>query len=65
MPTSDILNADCRNPRVEILSISFPSDEIFENAFPIPFVYDFIYFINDTLSDVNRREFVRVKLSFH
>jgi len=61
---SDILRTGCRNPRVEILTISFPPDEIFENAFPIQFVYDFIYFINGMLSDSNRREFLRIKLSF-
>ena len=61
---SEILNTGCRKSRVEILSISFPSDEIFDNAFLIPFVYDFIYFRKGTFSDAKRREFLRVKLSF-
>ena len=33
---SDILHTGCRNPRVEILSKSFPMNEIFQNAFPLP-----------------------------
>ena len=61
---SDILNTGCRNPQVEILSISFPPDEIFKNAFTISFVHDFIYFINGTFREANRREIRRVKLSF-
>ena len=60
---SDILHTGCRNPQVKILSISFPADEIFENALPIPFIY-FIYFINATFSDANWREFLPIKLSF-
>ena len=34
---SDILYTGCRNPRVEIPSITFPPDEILWNAFVIPF----------------------------
>jgi hypothetical protein len=40
------------------------SEEIFENAVPIPFALDFIYFINGTFRDASRCKFLTVKLSF-
>ena len=43
---SDVLHTICRHPRVEVLTVTSPADEIFTNASFNLLVQDFMYFIN-------------------
>jgi len=60
---SDILHASCRHPRVDVLTITSPADEIFANSASDLLVKYFIYLIGGPVSYSYGGKFLAIKLS--
>ena len=60
---SDILQASCRHPRVEVLTVTSPAEGIFANATSDPLVQYFIYLIECPVSYSYGSQFLAIKLA--
>jgi hypothetical protein len=58
-----MLDARCRDPRVKVLWISFPADQLFRKAGSDPLVQYFIYLIDGASRDANRSQFLLIQLA--
>ena len=61
----DIIHASCMHPRVEVLTVTSPADEILVNAASDPHVQYSIYLIGGPVSYSYGGQFLAVKLEFY
>jgi len=59
-----IVHTGSRNPRDKVVCISFPTDEIVENAFPVPPGQELIFLVGGTLHDAHAIQFLSIKMLF-